>query len=849
VTSTFVLLKLAFLTLWRQKGVFFLTLGGVAAGTAVVSAVLIANRASFESFQNAVSHVQGQTSYTVRSPSGTLFSDRVLDRLRGRVPSLPFRISPLLTRNVRYQDRVFWVRGVDFLASSDRVSTHPSFEGLTKGGAYLPPGGLKRFGITAGHTVTVLYGTKLVSFPVLGEVPRTVSSSLIPSNTFFMDIAWVQMRFGVPERLSRIDLSWKGPDPGIREAAYWKSEVERTAGAGLSVVSRQDRKKEFSRLLFSYRSNLFALSLVSLIVGMFLIYNTLSLLTLQNRRPFSTFRLIGATPGDIRAIVLMEGLLIGVLGGLAGLVFGHLLSRLTIQAVSRTLDTMYLPVGLLPTAGSMRHDLPVWLLTVGASVFSAYFPAREAMSVPPVLSQDRTTLERSRSHRTFLNFALGITSFLAGIWLLTLPPYRGFPLFGYLAALLWVFSAALSVPLVVRALSRILGYALSRLGGPFPLFELALSYFRFGISRSGIAISSVMIGLAMMTGIVILVHSFERTLDLWITQNLVADLFVKPLSCRAAICNDPLDPEITEAIRSQPDVAFVARYASFPARYKGSLIRIGFSELDRLPEKAPLSLITRHRNQVLKAFSRNEGVLISESFAYHSGKGPGDRVTLPTPYGPRTLRILCVYHDYSSEGGVVLFPYRDLGPLFGSSKVTNLSIFLKPGRTPDRVMDTLLNGLPGHPRLKIRSQPELRVRVMKIFHQSFAITYSLLGISLIISVIGVGNTLLMLLYERGYEFSLMRALGLAASDIRTILTMEAAMMATAGILMGLVLGTGVGWIIVDVINRQAFGWTILWVWPAGTIAWMAFLILSVATVSGALPFVVFRRNRNLAGRE
>ncbi len=849
MTSAFFLLRLAFVTLWRQKGVFFLTLGGVAAGTAVVSAVLIANRSSFESFQNAVSHLQGRTNYIVRSPAGTLFSDRVLDRLRGRMPSLPFRISPLLTRNVRYKNKVFWVRGVDFLASTDRLSHRLSFDSLTRGGAYLPPGELKRLGLAVGQTITVLYGTKLIPIPVMGEIPRTVSASLIPSRTLFMDIAWVQMRFGVPNRLSRIDLEWKIPRAQGREAAYWEREIERMVGPGLSLVSQQERRREFSRLLFSYRSNLFALSLVSLIVGMFLIYNTLSLLTLQNRRPFSTLRLLGATPGEIRGLILMEGLLIGIAGGATGLVFGHLLSRLTIQAVSRTLDTMYLPVGLLPSVGTTRDDLPVWLLTVSASLFSAYFPAREAVAIPPILSQNRISLEKNRNRRILFKFGLGATVFLAGTYFLTLPPYRDFPLFGYLGALLWVFSAGLSIPFVVRVLSRIMAFLLSRFDGPFPLSELALSYFRFGISRSGIAISSVMIGLAMMTGILILVHSFERTLNLWISQNLVADLFVKPLSCRAAICNDPLGPEVLEAIGKIPDIQFVARYASFPAQYRGRAIRVGFSELSRLPDKAILSLMTGHRERVLREFARDEGVLISESFAYHSGKRPGDTLTLPTPMGPRAVRVLCVYHDYSSEGGVVLFPYHDIGPLFQRSTVTNLSLFLKPNRTPDRTIQTLLNDLPGHPRLKIRSQPELKRRVMKIFHQSFAITYALLGISLVISVVGVGNTLLMLLYERGYEFSLMRSMGLDTGDIRKILTMEAAMMGLSGIVMGLLLGTGVGWIIVHVINRQAFGWTILWVWPAGTIACMSLLILSVATLSGSLPFLAFRKGGRFSGRE
>ncbi|MHB1606111.1 MAG: FtsX-like permease family protein [Leptospirales bacterium] len=838
------LLRFSVLALFRQRWVFLLTLLGVSTGTAVVSAVLLANNSALRSFKNAISHVQGKTDYTIRSPAGVLFSDRVLDRLNRSLPAPDFEISPLLTRTVRYRGQIFWVRGVDILGSIDRVSRHSSFKVLTEGAAFLPPGGLSRLGIRKGETIKVLFGTRIVSIPIAGEIPPSSSVSLIPSNTLFMDLAWAQMRFGASGKLSRIDLRWKAVPLLAPERDLLKRVIASRIGPGLSLVSEAERHKEFSRLLFSYRSNLFALSLVSLIVGMFLIYNTLSLLTLQNRRQFSTMRLLGATPAEIRGIVLLQGLFVGCLGGGLGILFGHFLSRLTVGAVSRTLDTLYLPVGILPGFQSTRQDLELWALTIVASLFSAIFPSREAVRVQPILSQNRIHLERAWEKKGGKRFLVGMAVFVLGILFLNLPPVHGFPLFGYLGALVWVFAASLSLPLCIRGVSTAFRTILELFPARSPVVELALSHFRFGISRSGIAISSVMVGLAMMTGIVILVHSFEQTLNLWISQNLVADLYVKPLSCRAAVCGDILGANVVNAIRELPGVDFVARYASFPARYRGRSIWIGFSEIDRVRKRAPLSLMTSHPRQVLDAFDQGQGVLVSESFSFHSGKKPGDLLTLPSPGGPITVRILSLYHDYSSESGVVLFPYFQIAPLFDSHHVTNLSIFLKPGQPPDPVMETILHSLPGSPKLFVRSQPELKRRVLRIFHQSFAITYALLGISLAVSVIGVGNTLLMLLYEREREFALMRSLGFLLTEIRTILVLEAFFMGVTGTILGLLLGTGVGWIIVHIINRQAFGWTILWTWPAGTVLSLTFILLFVATAASLLPSLLLNRQRS-----
>ena len=829
----------------RHWLVTLLTILGISSGTAVIISVLLANESALLSFTRAIIHIKGKNDLVIRSPSGVTFKDAIVDKLHLVTPEIPFRISPVITKQVYYQNSLFFVRGMDLLSELEGTPERSPSLLLRQKGAIVAPGGLNRYHLQKGQTITVDSGIRHVSIMILGELPKTESTLLMPANTLIMDISWVQEDFHSPGQIDQIDLFWKRKHPLSPETlSFWARKIRHLAGPALSVDAPDAQHREYARLLDSYRSNLLALSLVSLIVGMFLIYNTISLLVIQRQKELQTLRLLGTTPQEILLMILVEGGVLGVLGGGLGVFLGHLLSHITIKAVAGTLSAIYLPPHIMPHLTPKGADLPVFLLTVGASVFSAFFPARIAMKASPSIGGDRPHTEERIHHQWKWRAFSGSALALLGTFLLKVPPIHGFPWGGYIGALALVFAVSLFVPPAVRLMGGLLRY-LSPPESLFPeaksIWSHASSQFVFGISRSQVAISAVMVGLSMMIGISILVESFEKTLEIWIHQNLVADLYVKPLTCKALTCRDTLPADLEKRIASWKEVRMVAPYALFPLSIKGRRVWLGFSPLDRLIQNAPLSIMDPHPGKVVQDFSKGSGVLISESFAFHSKKNPGDFLEIPTPDGLETYRILATFHDYQSSAGLILLPWNKMEPLFHTDRPGSLSIFLKNPADTEKIMARLSRDIPGHPAFFLRSQSGLKHRVMRIFHQSFAITYALLGISLLVSILGVGNTLFLLIYERKWEVELLRILGFTSTQTMQIILLEAFFMALAGTVLGIFLGTVVGYIIVFVINREAFGWTLFWIWPGGRIALLSMALLLAATLSGLIPWLIFKK--------
>lgn len=834
----------------KNKAAAFLTLFGVALGTAIVLAILRADQSSVRSFRNAVDHIKSPSDLSLLSPSGSYLSDRWMDRLIRRFPDLPFRMTPLLEETVLFKNRTFLVKGVDFLSASDR----PVKKGLknlllTSGGIYLPPGGLKRNHLRPGDRINVLYGTRSLEFQVLGEIPGDVRGQLIPRNTFFMDLSWAQMLFRHPGQITRLDLSFRtSTSKGVvydRRDAKVEGEIRTLAKGRLLVLSRHDRLSQYDTMLASYRSNLIALSLVAFLVGFFLIANTMHLLVVRRRAEFSTLRLLGTSREEIRAILFSEALIFGLVGGLAGILLGHFLARYTVAAVRHTITTLYLPPHILPHWTTLREDLLALLFSMGVSALATIGPVREASSVPPVLGLSR--MEEERPWKTVMkrSFLWSLLLGLAALLSLMIPPVHRFSLGGYLGAFFTVFAASSFVPFAVTLASPLLTFLIRKISFDSPIPELGAATFTRAISRTRVAVSAVMVGLGMVVGITLLVLSFEKTLTLWIDDNLRADIYIKPVTCLTSYCQETLPAFLYPLLKQRPEIESVARYSLFPVQFQERRTFIAYSDLDRFYRNARLSLISSIRGEnerkVISRFSKGEGVLLSEPFANRFHLGSGDSFSYLTPRGVLRKTVLGVYRDYSTAEGIILVRYADLSSEFGKIPPSNLSIFLKDARDTSRTMTYLANGLPGHPRLLLRSQTGLRNRILEVFHQSFAITYALLAIAGIVSIFGVANTLTLLLYERRREFMLYRTLGLSFSEQVKILVTEAGLIAFFGCLAGVALGLAVGGIIVFVINKESFGWTILWTWPIGTITGLATFLFLSSLLSVIVPAWVLKR--------
>jgi putative ABC transport system permease protein len=839
-----------------------LTLFGISLGTAIVLAIVQADRSSLLSFKNAVNHVRDPAVLSLVAPSGVFFSDRSIDHIEEALGPAPFRISPLLELTVVVQARgqnvakggakgqTFLLKGLDFLESADRPPGKNASEILaTPGGVYLPPHTLDLWHFKVGEPLPVAYGTATVPLKILGEIPETLRSRMLPRNTFLIDLSWAQTLFGKEGQITRVDLLWDGPrkiKPSPRLVAALAKNLQSSLGKEVRVLSRKERKSQYDSMLSAYRSNLTALSLVAFLVAYFLIANTLLLFVVRRRSEIATLRLLGVTAREIRLLLVFEGGWFGVLGGLFGILWGQALATVTLRAVSRTIATMFLPPHLLPSPVSFAEYLLAILFSLGVSLLAIYAPIREATTIPPVLGLSRheeemgTHLRQKRFWGLFVLF--GLLSFGAS----RLPAIHRFPWGGYASALLAVFSGSFLIPALLSALSPLFRRVSQRLASP--VASLALSAFTATTSRTRIAISGVMASLGMVVGIVVMISSFEKTLNLWIDQNLTADVYIKPATCLSSYCTETLTDAFYQQITQEPGVLRVARYTLLMASIEGKPSYLAYSDLHRFYQNTPLPLVDSPPSaEVMKNFRLGRGVLVSEPFASRFGKSVGDPVTYPSRQGPLTKKILGIYRDYSTIEGILLLPYQNLLPEQGTSAPSNLSVFL---RDPDRANDfisRLNQSLPPEVHLLIRSQNGLRARILEVFHQSFSVTYALLAISIVVSIFGVSNSLILLLYERRREFALYRTLGLLYREQILMLLLETVLIVLWGVLMGVVLGLVVGAIIVFVINREAFGWTILWHLPKRNILFLCLILFGSSLLSLFAPAYLLKRDRTIAG--
>ena len=843
-------LSYSFRNLRRTPFATLLTLFGISLGTAIVLAIVQADRSSLLSFKNAINHVRDPAVLSLVAPSGTFFSDRTIDRLERLLGPAPFRISPLLELTVDYKGQTFLLKGLDFLESADRPPGKKDQDILSvKGGVYLPPRTLALWHLKTGEQIMVAYGTATVPLKVLGEIPDTIRSRMLPRNTFLVDLSWAQTLFGKVGDLTRIDLLWDGPPtmkPAPEMVLSLAHSLRKDFAKRLLVLSRKARKSQYDSMLSAYRSNLMALSLVAFLVAYFLIGNTLLLFVVRRRAEIATLRLLGVTAREIRLLLAFEAAWFGLLGGLFGLLWGQALARLTLQAVQRTIATMFLPPHLLPVGASLFEALLALLFSMGVSLVAITAPIREATRIPPVLGLSRLPEEESMASRQRTFWGLFVFFGLVSFALTRLPAIHRFPWGGYAAALFAVFSGSFLIPALLGALSPFFRRLSSRL--PNPVFSLSLSAFTATLSRTRIAISGVMASLGMVIGIVVMISSFEKTLNLWIDQNLKADVYLKPATCLSSYCSETLSRSLYEQISKDPFVDRVARYTLLSASIEGKPAYLAYSDLDRFYRNAPLPLVGGTSSlRVLKDFMEGRGVLVSEPFANRFRLGVGERVTYPTRHGPVTRRILGIYRDYSTIEGILLLPYPSLSPEQGGNAPSNLSVFLKDPSQVSGFVAHLTGALPPDLHLLIRSQNGLRDRILEVFHQSFSVTYALLAIAIVVSIFGVSNSLVLLLYERRKEFALYRYLGLLSREKLLMLLLETTLIVLWGILLGVFLGLVVGAIIVFVINREAFGWTILWDLPGKDILLLCSLLFVASLLSLAAPAYLLKRDQTLTG--
>ncbi|MFB3817126.1 MAG: FtsX-like permease family protein [Candidatus Methylomirabilales bacterium] len=816
-------------TLTRDRTRSLVTLLGVALGVTAVLAVRLANEAVLTSFERSLEHVAGKSRLVVSA--GEPGVDEDLFPTVAAAPGVAKAV-PVIQAVTPVEGRpgdALLVLGVDILADGSvreyeaggvedplRLLTEPDAILLTERYA-------GRHGIRVGDRLGLLVPAGARGFTVRGLLRDRGAARFMDGRAAVMDIAAAQLHLGKLGRLDRIDLLLgAGADPGAVAAA-----LRGALPAGVRVERPEARNAQVEEMLGAFQLNLFVLSLVALFVGAFLVYNTMSVSVVRQRRQLAILRSLGVSRRGILLVVAGEGLLLGLLGSLLGAAAGLALSRATLGAVARTVSSLYAFVRPEPADISLALLAPAVLLGCAMAVAASLPAALEASAVSPREGLAAASLERR--HRPWRISALGLLLAAAAYGLAQAGPVGGRPLFGYAAAFSLLVAAALLCPLLLLAAQSALAPAPR---GPLAAWLAGRSLGR-SRRRAAVTVGAMVVGLAMLVGVSTMIQSFRRTVESWIDQSVRADLYLSRVSRLTPGADSRLPASVVGAARSTPGVAEVDGLRALHVSDGRGPFAVVAGDLEVLARRGRLLFRRGDGASLLREARERGAVVVSETFAERRGVREGDHIELAAGR-PVSLAVLGVYHDYTTEGGVVIMDRTLFRRLWDDAWVTSVAIYLAPGADPEAVRDGLQARL-GRQDLLIVHNRALRRRILDLFDQTFAITYALEVVALVVAALGILNTLIAAVLERTREIGVLRAVGFSRPRVVAMILAEAGYLGLLATLLGSLAGLALSLVLIHVINKQSFGWSIQFWLPVRTLIGYGLLTLAASLLAGALP--------------
>lgn len=796
-----------------------LNLTAIALGVAVFTSILSANRNATAAFRAGVNLVAGNADLELRGRIPDSLLPRIASTagVREAAPAVEW-IAPFADGSGRY----FRVLGIDPFQSG---ALRPFQLRAVDGGvldleAWLrEPNGIAVFpgGETGAIEVAAPAGVKTLR-PLFSIEP--VSASAMPDPTLaVMDISWAQEAGNLQGILTSVQLVLeKGAD------AEAVSEALRAVLPGdVRIQTPAGRTRQTEGMLASFQLNLLALSLVAMLVGCYLIYNSVSASVLRRRTEIGILRATGAGPGLLRGLFVGEAALAGFAGSIAGLLIAMPLTDLLTGFVARTISSLYVLVSIRDAEMGPAQAALGLVLGTAAAVVAAWIPSREATTIDPKeVMHPGHLMEKMETLPSWLGWA-GVGCIALSALLGWLALLWNFGAIGFVAAFLVIAGFSLLAPRAAGIYARALLEPLKAVSIPAFLGTRNLSR---SIHRNSVTIAALAAAIAMLVSISVMIHSFRGSVASWMDNTLVADFFIAPAANEIAGLQNPLSPEFLEWIARHPGVREIGTFQEIPIEISGRAAMLGVISgeargnlefLERLPGvdwEAPGS------------------VAVSESLAARARLSPGDSITLDLPDGRSGFQVAGIYRDYTRDIGTVLLPLSSYLAGGGESRPHSAAVFLDSGTVPavfaEEVRELAADGAP----LSVYANHELKSRIGEIFDQTFAITGVLRLVAVVVAVSGVLLSLGILIGERTREIGTLRAIGASGGQMfRSALAEAGGVGLIAGVL-GLASGCALALILTYVINRAFFGWTVELVYPwaflAATPVWVTLVALAAA---------------------
>jgi putative ABC transport system permease protein len=841
--------------LWRHPWQLALAIVGIALGVAVVISIDLAMESSLNAFDQAGKAFSGVATHRIVAGHGGL-DEKLYRRLR--VDEGIQKLSPVVNAYVfvsKQADAGFNLIGIDpFVEKSfqsiwqTRQNKNTTAGLLTRlitepNTALISEQTASRLGLNIEDDLTIDtdHGERRLKITGLLSPNNAVSEQVL-SRLIVTDIATAQEVLEMFGRLSSIEVLIDGYQPDAApvpdsSAAYTPSlEIIRKALPGNALlVEAESQSQAMREMTRAFSINLKALGLLSLLVGMFLIYNTMTFLVMQRRGLIGSLRSIGVTRRQIFKLIIGEAMFLAAIGTLIGIVLGIALGQGLLYLISGTINAVYFRIDVASLTITPLQIGKGASLGITATLLSVLPPVFEATRISPVTVLVRSQLESGiRRLIKAANLISGL--FILGGMALALLSGKSIVL-GLASIFLLLFGFAMMTPASTLMFMKLIERVFGRLSGI--LVRLPARMVSAEISRTGIAIAALMIAVSATIGMDLMISSFRQTVADWVQTSLRADLYVslpgEKMPDAKVEQNQRLKAKLAE-LQGVKMLSSVLHTKIIIAR-DGAAAEHDFTKVAvfELNEKSRPGFIFRHKtdNKFWDRFENQQTVIVTEPYAYRHGVKVGDKIRLQTDSGKELFEVIGIYADYSGDQGHLAMSRRNYQHYWPDLGYSGIGVYAKDGVDLQQLENRIKKLLTA--QQSVQSDQAIYKASMAVFEQTFTITETLRWLSAAIAFVGVFSALMALQFERTRQLGILRAIGVTSGQLAVLITGETALMGLVAGLIAIPVGYIVAYMLIFVIYQRSFGWTMAFHFNPGVIYQGLALALIAATLAGILP--------------
>ncbi len=829
-----------------QKAQTFMALAGICLGVAAVVSIGIVNKSVLKSFEDSINKVTGRAALSITAGQSG-FPEAILERVQ-KVSGVEYAV-PVIDTHGFLQDakeRSLMIMGIDSLQDNqirdysltDENSDIPDpLLFLAKPDSILITREMaEREGIKIDQTIRIETVSGVRPFRVRGLLKPEGPASALGGSIAIMDVYAAQMAFGKEGRIDRIDVSLQ---PGMSIETV-KKNIEAAIPEGYRIDTPEGRTKQIEIMLGTFQKNVNLGSYMAVFVGMYLIYNAVSIAVVHRRREIGILRAVGTGRGQIVKLFLGETFVLAVIGSALGVGFGVLLAKSLVNVFGQVVSEVFMRTSVTDISVSWSSLFAGFISGVITSLIAALFPALSSARITPISAIRSVPYSEDgffTSKRIAIGSILGISLSLVLLLLYKMVPSPRLHNINmiFLSMLLLLLGASLATPFALRTFLKFFHRWFSKhLGTAGRLAGLNLQK---NITRNSVAAAAVLYGISVFVMTSTFMYSTKQVMLDYMDAVVKAEILVTaghPLASQGAN-NIPMPLSMREEIGAVPGVRSVDPYRRIFINFQGKQILLMVLDIRARMDYCTIWTVSGREDDIREKLPVGDAVAVNEGIAAKYGVKPGDIVTLPTPNGPVPFTVAAVVVEYTSDAGSILVDLNTYRKHWGEQLADNYSVRLLPGADFNTVKKEIQDRFGQDRQLFVLSGTEYKNEIRKLLDQIFIVDHMLNIVTLMIASLGIIITLLASVLERTREIGVLRSIGMLKKQVSRVVILESMLLGLVGGGLGVASGLLLGWMGLEGFLRADYGGSAKFFIPYFSIVVALVLAAGLSALAGTYP--------------